>query len=241
MRVAMWGLKGGVGTTSLVAMLGDALSQLGESVLLIDLNPSDVLRLHFGIPYSDACGWALTHATEGDAWSGQAYHIKDELFVLPYGRHGNVPTTMRRSSLEGEAFWARAVERLGNEYSWVIFDLPSGGEDYLALRQPGALDVMVARPDIVSDVLLVQCPLMPGTRLLVNQHEPMYRLESDVLLSWQHHYGSRILPVRIGQDESIHEALGHKMPATSYLPASAGAHDMLSLATWCIAQRGVQS
>ncbi|QEY57671.1 AAA family ATPase [Pseudomonas sp. C27(2019)] len=50
MQVTVVGLRGGVGATSIAAMLADALSLMGESVLLIDLNPSDLLRLYFNIP-----------------------------------------------------------------------------------------------------------------------------------------------------------------------------------------------
>src|SRR5690625_4158462 len=51
--IALSGLRGGVGTTSMVALLEDALWAHGEAVLVVDLNPADVLRLHFNIPYEE--------------------------------------------------------------------------------------------------------------------------------------------------------------------------------------------
>ncbi len=56
--LALQGVRGGVGTTSLTAALGWALHQLGESVLVIDASPDNLLRLSFNIDFDHADGWA---------------------------------------------------------------------------------------------------------------------------------------------------------------------------------------
>lgn len=42
--IALQGIRGGIGTTSITAALAWALQQLGESVLVIDLSPDNLLR-----------------------------------------------------------------------------------------------------------------------------------------------------------------------------------------------------
>ena len=56
--IALQGLRGGMGTTSVTAALAWALQQLGESVLAIDFTPDNLLRLHFNTPFELARGWA---------------------------------------------------------------------------------------------------------------------------------------------------------------------------------------
>jgi len=72
--ICSWGIRGGVGNTSVVAMLGDALHQQGESVLMVDLNSTDMLRLHFNVPYSDPHGWAAARL-KGTPWQEQAFSL----------------------------------------------------------------------------------------------------------------------------------------------------------------------
>lgn len=55
--LALQGIRGGTGTTSVTAALAWALQQLGESTLVIDWSPTNQLRLHFNTPHSERCGW----------------------------------------------------------------------------------------------------------------------------------------------------------------------------------------
>lgn len=51
------GLRGGVGTTSITALLVDALSHMDSTVLVVVLNDLDLLRLHFNGAYTARQGW----------------------------------------------------------------------------------------------------------------------------------------------------------------------------------------
>ena len=56
-QLVLRGLRGGIGATSLLAGLGIALHEQGERVLLIDLSPDNMLRLHFSVDVAYASGW----------------------------------------------------------------------------------------------------------------------------------------------------------------------------------------
>ena len=56
--IALQGLRGGVGTTSITAALAWGLQQLGESVLVIDMTPANLLRMHFNTDFAHSQGWA---------------------------------------------------------------------------------------------------------------------------------------------------------------------------------------
>lgn len=56
--IALQGMRGGVGTTSITAALAWGLQQLGESVLVIDATPANLLRMHFNTDFAHTNGWA---------------------------------------------------------------------------------------------------------------------------------------------------------------------------------------
>ncbi len=55
--VAIQGLHGGVGATSLTAAIAWALNALGESVLAIDFSPANQLGCYFNTPVDEPRGW----------------------------------------------------------------------------------------------------------------------------------------------------------------------------------------
>ena len=56
--LGLQGIRGGVGTTSIAAALGWSLQVLGESVLVIDACPDNLLRMSFNVDYDVSDGWA---------------------------------------------------------------------------------------------------------------------------------------------------------------------------------------
>ncbi|CNG61253.1 cellulose synthase [Yersinia enterocolitica] len=54
--LALQGIRGGIGTTSVIAALAWALQQLDESVLVIDFSPDNLLRLHFNMHFEQSRG-----------------------------------------------------------------------------------------------------------------------------------------------------------------------------------------
>lgn len=242
-QITLSGLRGGAGTTSLAAMLADSLRLLGESVLVVDLNPDDLLRLHFNIPYGDINGWAFAQQ-QGNDWQQHTYQIDPNLWVLPYGRHGLAGLGVAPHAVDGEALWAAdvAVElaQSSNAPAWLIFDLPAAIASYAHLRQSSKMHLLVSQPDMASHILLGQYPLTqyPNTKIMINGLDPAQRVNEAVVLDWDVRYKKQLAPIRFYQDAHVPEALAHKMPASSYFPESAAAQDMLSLATWCLTQRG---
>lgn len=238
MQVTVAGLRGGVGTTSIAAMLADALSLMGESVLLIDLNPSDLLRLYFNIPYSDKQGWALAEAN-GSGWEQQTYHVKDNLYVLPYGRHGLAALGVHMDTpISAPALWLNESLSAATGCSWVIFDAADTHGEHARLHQSSDLHLLVTHADMASHILLGQHHLAEKTKIVVNQLDVKQRLSDAVLLDWNIRYATHLVPISVRQDLHVQEAFAHKMPATSYFPNSSSAQDILSLATWCLVQRG---
>ncbi|WP_178087326.1 cellulose synthase operon protein YhjQ/BcsQ [Pseudomonas sp. C27(2019)] len=227
-----------MGATSIAAMLADALSLMGESVLLIDLNPSDLLRLYFNIPYADKQGWALAEAN-GSGWERQTYQVKDNFYVLPYGRHGLTALGVHMDTpISAPALWLNEKLSAATGCSWVIFDAADTRGQHARLHQSSDLHLLVTHADMASHILLGQHHLAEKTKIVVNQLDVKQRLSDTVLLDWNIRYAKHLVPISVRQDLHVQEAFAHKMPATSYFPDSSSAQDVLSLATWCLVQRG---
>lgn len=220
-------------------MLADVLRCRGEPVLAVDLNPADLLRLHFGIPYADTKGWA---AAQGHpvGWVEQTHVVDRMLQVLPYGRHGS--GLAGNTVVNPDAIWRSLIQDPeGRHYntrpSWVVFDAPATPAELTELHKASDLHLLVCPPDMAAHILLGQYPLEPNTRLLINGVDPGRAANASIVLDWNLRHANRLAPVHLHHDGHMDEALGHKMTAVMRFPASTVARSMHRLAVWCLEQR----
>jgi len=233
--IALSGLRGGAGTTSVAAMLADSLCHLGQSVLVIDLNDADLLRLHFNIPYASTAGWSTVTETPM-AWMEQTYQVNPLLWVLPYGREAANGSQADNVTPQWLGALPQQLLTLEGLPQWILLDLPVRGLNYKALYEASILHLLVAEPDMAAHILLGQYTgWLNQTRLLINRYNPALTASESVVIDWWQRYRSRLVPVSVHLDAHVNEALGHKMPATTYFPESSAAQSMRSLATWCLA------
>src|SRR5690554_2926906 len=167
MTICARGVRGGVGTTSLLAMLARALHAAGEAVLIVDLNRSDMLRLHFDVPYSDTHGWAAARTTHS-AWNEHAFVLEENLWMVPYGRNGMQGHEADGIEASADAFWCASLKQIGPPFSVLLFDLPPGHHAYVGLRSQSDLDILVTAADAGCHILLAQSLLHDPTRIFVN-------------------------------------------------------------------------
>lgn len=242
MQIATFqGIRGGVGTTSVVAMLADALHRQGEHVLVVDTNPSDVLRLFFNVAQADGNGWAGA-LSQGQPWHESAFRVDQRLDLIPFGRNSlqNGPHAAAELTLS-ETFWLEALEHLKGNCSWLLFDLPSVTSHYTRIQAKAHLDIRVASTDAGCHVSLAQTHLPKTCKLLASLYDPTRTLSGDILLDWRYRYHDQIIPFPMHRDEAVHEALAQKTTVQLLYPDAVGAQDAHSLATWCRTHKGSES
>ncbi|AEY02636.1 cellulose synthase [Oceanimonas sp. GK1] len=232
--VCVSGIRGGTGSTTMLAALAHALHRLEQRVLLVDLSSANMLGLHFEQPISRRQGWARTHVESAD-WRAQAVELQPGLCLLPYG-HTSVQERERLAlwlrNHPGE--WNRRMNRLLAGFDWVLFDSPHDALAQTRSLQPD-LSIQVVNADAACHVLLQAQPSRHW--LLVNRFDPASRLQQDVLLLWRQQFADRLLPLTMHRDEATAEALAHKLPLGAYAPQSQNAITADSLAAWCMARR----
>ena len=82
--IGVQGIRGGVGTTSLAAGLGWALSKLGDRVMMVDACRDNQLCLHFNQKLYEQQGSMFAYLKQ-KAWYETAFHFSECLDFLPYG------------------------------------------------------------------------------------------------------------------------------------------------------------
>ncbi len=234
--IALQGLRGGMGATSVTAALAWALQQLGESVLAIDFAPDNLLRLHFNTPFELARGWARAEQDGGD-WRQGAMRYCENLDFLPFGRL----TAPERLNLQQHcqqypARWQDNLMQLSTstQYNWILLDLPADDEVLAQQALPLADCVfMLIAPDANCQVRLHQQALPDDCHFLINHYFAASQLQQDLHQLWLQTLGG-LLPVVIHRDEAMAEALAVKQPLGEYRPESLAADEVLTLANWCL-------
>ncbi|MDF3931315.1 cellulose biosynthesis protein BcsQ [Pseudomonas citronellolis] len=236
--LALSGLRGGVGTTSMVAALGFALRLLGERVLLLDLCPRNLLRLHCNLALEAPEGWARAEL-DGGAWSEPLLQVVGELYLLPHGRLGGVELAALNQRVQAAAdFWPQRLQQLRRHFDWILLDLPAAlpGQSAPALGEE-VRRLRVIEADAACHALLSLEGEGEGP-LLLNRFDPISQLQRDLLLLWRERLDGRLAPQVVHRDEAMAGALAWKSPLGYYAGDSLAAQDVRSLATWCMAQWG---
>ncbi len=122
--IAVASQKGGVGKTTTVASLGVALAELGQRVLLVDLDPQACLTFSLGIDPEDL------ERSVHEVLTGEA-RIRDVVVSTEDGVD-LVPATIELARVEAALLTRGAREHtlddalgdLRSQYDWVILDCP---------------------------------------------------------------------------------------------------------------------
>lgn len=234
--IALQGVRGGTGATSVTAALAWALQQLGESVLAIDLSPDNLLRLHFNMPFELSRGWARAQL-DGSDWRQGAMRYCKKLDFLPFGCL-NEPEQRQVDQQQSEipGYWQDFLAQLraSGVYRWILLDIPAGRER-LIQQQLALADgvLMVLNPDANCHTRLYQQPMPTGCHFLINNYSSASQLQPDLHQLWIQTLGG-LLPMVIHRDEALAEALAAKQPLGEYRPESLAAEEILTLANWCL-------
>ncbi|NEG68287.1 cellulose synthase operon protein YhjQ [Pantoea agglomerans] len=233
-QIALQGVRGGVGTTSLCAGLGWALAALGERVLLIDGSPVSQLGVHFNLPAQQDNGW-MKSLCEGGDWQHSGLRYPDGPDLLPHGvlSHQHALTIARQN----EAIAApllQALPDLRARYQWIIFDLPADTLPWHETLYP-TLDSLlcVTQPDANCHLRLSQRQFPARTRFIINQFNANSRLQQDLHQLWMASLNP-LIPLLIHRDEALAEALMMKQPVGEYRPHALVSEEIITLASWLL-------
>ncbi|OYX62747.1 MAG: hypothetical protein B7Y89_07620 [Novosphingobium sp. 32-60-15] len=212
--VLVQGLRGGVGTTSVVANLAIGLAQAGLPVTVLDMAARSTMALHFGLEPTDRLP-ALDTAQSNDlvvhgVTLRDAYTIADR-GDLTYGLAA------------GEINFA--------EDMLMIADVGSADMSlFEQLRPYAALYILVLAP---SGECLVGLPEAldaagPNTRFVLNKADDTRKLARHAAVFVRELLGDKLLAT-IRSDEAVAESAAMIHPLVRHAPVSAALHDINTL------------
>ncbi|GBR34910.1 cellulose synthase operon protein YhjQ/BcsQ [Kozakia baliensis] len=235
--------KGGVGKSMLAANIAGQLIQLGiQQIIVIDLDPQNTLRLHFGIPLAQRNG-IMAQIESPERWSKMAVRSASGVFVMPYGTMSFEDNLHLASSLATRPeLLAHPLQFLASDpLTAVIVDTAPGPSTSLAAVLPVTdLLISVLAPDAASLVLMSEiksgeCYGYPAntTRqqktlkhgVIVNQVDPLNRLAMTLVQNISSAFSSDLLGV-VYRDEHVTEALAAQHLVHDYAPLSRAAADL---------------
>ncbi|WER47319.1 cellulose biosynthesis protein BcsQ [Cupriavidus sp. WKF15] len=241
--VAVVSAKGGVGKTTLSANLADALAQTGQRVLAIDLDPQNMLRLHFGMPVQDVTGHARA-TLAGESWITSIWARRRAL-VMPFGGLNDADLAVFEQHLATHPNWLkRQLDQLGlSENDIVIIDTPPGPSCYMRQALSCAhvcLVMTLADPasyaalPLMENLIRTYCERRPdylGQALVINQVDMARQLSKDVVQVLRDQLGEGAIGV-IHEDQAVPEALANDRTIVDHSPRSQAGEDIRRCASW---------
>jgi cellulose synthase operon protein YhjQ len=234
--------KGGVGKTTIAANVAAALTQIGLRVAVLDLDPQNALRLHFGIPLHDSAGFAPALADPmAPPWTSFQRQTQWGIGLLPFGQIDATAALALAGSLtrNPERLTQPLQAMLADPGLMVIADTPPGPSEALSAILPYAdMLVCVLLADAISIALIPSIEsgraFGPGTqrgveggriRYVLNQFDPQVRLSRATADTLRPYLGARLLG-EVRRDEMVAEAAAAQCPLPYFAPVSPAAADI---------------
>jgi chromosome partitioning protein len=249
--LAVVSAKGGVGKTTLVANLASLYASSGRRVIVLDLDPQNALRLHFGMALENFDG--ISRATLGhQPWQSVLFDGADGVSVLPYGVVNEDDRRAFEAQLEASPLLlGQALERAGLGADLILIDTPPGPSTYTRaalLNADFALNVVLA--DAASYATLPQMERLidayaspradfGGCAVVINQVDASRPLTKDVLRVLRSMLGERVFPGVIHQDQAVSEALACDTTVLHYNAQAQACADLRACGAWLLGAMGM--
>ncbi|HEX2998473.1 MAG TPA: ParA family protein [Anaerolineales bacterium] len=237
--------KGGVGKTTTAINLGAYLAQMGERVLVVDLDPQANATSSLGVDKSTVQGSTYEALLTGDVPdSFLLYNERLQLSLLPSSPSLAGAEIELVDELGREFRLKKALASVDGKYDYVLIDCPPSLGiltvnglvaardgvlvpvqcEYLALEGLGQLTQTIER---VKSVLF---PELEVRGVILTMFDPRTNLSTDVVKEVKNHFPGRVFQSVVPRSIRLAEAPSYGLPISTYSPASVGARAYEALA-----------
>ena len=248
--------KGGVGKTTTAINLGAYLAQMGQRVLVVDLDPQANATSCLGVDKRTVQESTYDALLNGDVpASSILFNERLQLSLLPSSPSlaGAEIELVEESSREFRL--RNAIAALDGKYDYILIDCPPSLGiltvnglvaardgvlvpvqcEYLALEGLGQLPQTIER---------VQSALFPGLRVrgvVLTMFDPRTNLSNDVVKEVKSHFPGLVFQSIVPRSIRLAEAPSYGLPISTYSPASVGARAYEALAKELLKGDGVKT
>jgi chromosome partitioning protein len=234
--------KGGVAKTTTTHSLGAGLAELGERVLLVDLDPQACLTYSLGID-SDGLERSLHDVLAGRAEAAQVVVKAGDLSALPATIDLAGAEVHLMSRTGREHVLARALKPLLDEYDTVLIDCPPSLGVLTINGLTAAAEVIVPLQcetlghrgvgqllETIGDVRSFTNPTLSVRGLVATMFDGRTRHSREMLGDLEERYGVPVLGEPIPKSVRFAEAPGRGRSILTHAPRSAGAEAYRAIA-----------
>lgn len=247
--VAISGLKGGVGRTTLAANLASAVVQAGRRAAAVDLDSQNGLAHHFGRGLAFESGIA---DPEGEIRALDRRDTRAEASCIPFGNPTPEALQAVEQKLLADAGWLRRrlLGAIPAGCDLVLLDTPSYRSPWtVRALEIADLVLSLVTPDPACyatlpamELLLRQTrgsrPEGLGAHYVVNHFEAGSAPCRDVVAALRGSFAERIAPPLIHEDQSVRDALGRQRTLVRESNNSQALADIVELGDWMFGALG---
>jgi chromosome partitioning protein len=231
--------KGGVGKTTSAVNIAACLGEMGQRVLLVDMDPQGSASMFLG---RDDDGQRLLGALQHVAALPVLEEVASGLDLVPAGPH-LIEANQRFTVGMGKELLERCLKRTPGDWDWVLIDCPPniGVLTVMALRA-GSLALV---PVEASWLAMRGLDQLMGFFASLHHHiadvelagivpcraHPRRRVHGQIMAELERRFPGLVTP-EVRENVSLAEAPGAGRPVMATAPRSHGAEDYRQVAQW---------
>ncbi len=242
--VAVANQKGGVGKSTTAVNLGAALGEIGQKVLIVDLDPQGNASTGLGIEHARRTVGIYQVLSQGTPAPSAVVDTEvPGVWAIPSTIDLAGAEIELVSQLARETRLIRAIEAVTPTYDFVLLDCPPS-LGLLTVNALSAADELIVPiqceyyaleglGQLLRNVRLIQQSLNPRLRLtgiVLTMYNSRTRLSEQVVAEVRRYFGQRVYDTIIPRTVRLSEAPGFGRPITMYDSRSKGAKAYRKLA-----------
>ncbi|MHC4537982.1 MAG: ParA family protein [Planctomycetota bacterium] len=255
--IAVVNQKGGCGKTTVSINLASALADIGQKVLLVDMDPQSHCAVGLAVP-EDQIEQSIydvlisTSRNEPIRLTEVLWQISDKLELAPASLDLSAFEQQMIGITERECCLKDALNEIKNDYDYTVIDCPPAVSllTFNALRAADEVIVPVetgyfalhglSRQLETLSILCRRCNQQVDVRVLASMYDIRTKMAREILAELRNHFADKMLKTVVCFNTKIKEASSFGQPISEYDPASKGHKDFHALAEEIIGSQSKQ-
>ncbi|MHC4488102.1 MAG: AAA family ATPase [Planctomycetota bacterium] len=255
--IAVVNQKGGCGKTTVSINLASALAELGQRVLLVDMDPQSHCAVGLAVPeeqIEQSIYDVLISRSRNEPikLTEILWQVSDRLELAPASIDLSAFEQQMTGVADRESCLKDTLDEMTSDYDYAVIDCPPAVSllTFNALR--AATDVVVpvetgyfalhglSRQLETLSILCRRCSQEVDVRVLASMYDIRTKMAREILGELRSHFGDKMFKTIVNFNTKIKEASSFGQPISEYDPASKGQRDFRSLAEEILISQGKQ-